>query len=182
MRRRRKNLSDTAVLLTLNIVRAVMLSLTAVMLILIILVTLATSDGGLLGRRAFSVNDELMTPKLKGGDLVIAEPRSSYRSGDTVVYISSAVSDYGSHHIRTIRESTTHKGHPAYTVFPTANGIDELAPAYEVDVVGEVTAKIGGAGEFVEFVKSPGGYMLLVVLPFVLLIVGEILRQNLLRR
>jgi len=178
-RRQRRKFDLNLIGTVLTIVRILLIVLTLVSLALTMILSLNVgkeSGNGLFGRKFFIVADSMMEPSYKAGTLVTAEAAAAYYPGDVIVFKSSAPESYGSVTVRAIRSEIVHNGRTAFITYPASTGSDDISPAYNGDVLGRVTASHPLIGSFYSFMRSSGGYMLLILLPFMLLILCEIAR------
>jgi len=162
----------------LNVSRIILLAISILMLLTTVFAStfVGTDERGLFGYRLFGVDTDFMKPTLSKGDMIFVKHADVCYPGDVIVYRTADAHGNGRALIRAVRESVIHNGRAAYITYEMSVGIDELEPAYTDDIIGKAEFVLPGAGAFCGFVKSPIGYMLLIMLPFMLLIVGEILR------
>ena len=112
------------------------------------------------------------------GDIVIIKSidenkKCKLQAGDTIAFLSTNSVSYGetvTHMIREVKVNDDGKV-LGYVTYGTCTGTDDealVAPSY---VVGVYAGKISGAGHFFVFAKSTTGYVICILLPFLLLII-----------
>jgi signal peptidase len=119
----------------------------------IIAVQLAGQDRlpKLFGYAQIIVISGSMKPDIEAGDLIIIKEQQEYRDGDVVTYRSGPV--LITHRIIAINESGI------ITKGDANNAADE--PVLLSDIEGKVVLRIPGAGNFVIFLKSPQGILII---------------------
>lgn len=179
-RRRSRSAPDIKYIRTaLTIARILLIIISAAMLVFTVTASMYVGrerGSGLFGTKYFIVSDSMMEPSLESGTLISVKKAAAYYTGDLLVFKSSSPESYGSVTVRAIRNETVHNGRDAYVTYPTSTGIDDFAPAYAADVLGCVTSSNSALGSLYSFMRSPGGYMVMILLPFMLLILCEIAR------
>jgi len=183
-RRYTKTADRKTIRLILNIARAVLIVLTAAVLILTMFLSLNVGKergNGVFGTKYFVISDAMMEPAYESGIIVGVREAAAYYAGDVIAFKSSSPDNYGSVTVRIIRSETVHNDRAAFVTYPNSTGVDDLSPAYAGDILGRVTSSHPALGAFYSFLRSAGGYMVMVLLPFMLLILCEILRFILLK-
>ena len=112
-----------------------------------------------------------MEPAIMTGSLVIISPASSYAPGDVITFKSPSTRVPTTHRIANIEESN---GNLVFTTKGDANEeADNTVTSYE-SIIGKVFVAIPYAGYVLDFARQPIGFALLIGLPAVLIIFGEI--------
>lgn len=137
--------------------------------------TFDRNDRALFGYKAFIVlSDSMSATDFDSGDLVVvkevADP-STLQPGDIISYQSLNASNYGETVTHKIRERTVNEnGDPGFITYGTTTGTnDEIVVTYPF-VQGKYQFAIPHLGEFFVFLKTPLGYVVCILLPFMLLI------------
>ena len=131
-------------------------------------------DRSVLGYKAFIVTSGSMAATdFAEGDLILVKEVDvdALEVGDIITFQSQDPKLAGqrvTHKIRSINYDD--KGNKTFTTYGTttdSNDPVEVSPAF---VHGKYVGKIAGAGTFFGFLKTPPGYVLCILLPFLLLI------------
>ena len=115
-----------------------------------------------------------MDVHFNAGDIVIiknVEDKTSFSEGDIISFISANKESYGqtvTHMVRSV-EKTDGKV-IGYVTFGTNTGTNDEALVEPEFVLGKYSGKLPGVGNFFAFVKSPVGYFVCILIPFLLLI------------
>ena len=142
--------------------------LTTILLILSVFVLLCTclisvvsntDDSMLLGYKPYiKDNDVIIVTKVNTDDINL---------GDYIVYHSVNPNHYNEINMGTIKEDTFYEDEKAY-VTKEMDEKETIYPVKESNIVGIEKYTIPGLGRFLTFLLKPIGYILLVLLPFVL--------------
>ncbi len=139
-------------------------------------------DRSLFGYRAYVVLSDSMSavkddPAHEGyfraGDLIFVKEvdPAELGEGDIISYISTNTESFGetvTHMIR--RRIETDDGKPAFVTYGTTTGEDDANAVTYGSILGKYEGKLAGVGMFFEFLKTPPGYIVCILLPFLLLI------------
>jgi len=161
-RRYTKTADRKTIRLILNIARAVLIVLTAAVLILTMFLSLNVGKergNGVFGTKYFVISDAMMEPAYESGIIVGVREAAAYYAGDVIAFKSSSPDNYGSVTVRIIRSETVHNDRAAFVTYSNATGVDDLSPAYAGDILGRVTSSHPALGAFYSFLRSAGGYM-----------------------
>ena len=132
------------------------------------------NDRNLFGYRAFIVrSDSMKATDFGAGDVIFVKEvdPAELREGDIVAYISQNRYSYGetvTHKIR--RVLTQAEGGPGFITYGTSTGADDETVVTYPYVLGKYTGKIPKIGRFFLFLKTPAGYVVCILVPFLLLI------------
>ena len=136
--------------------------------------TFDRSDRSLFGYKAFIVlSDSMSKTDFSAGDLVLvkeADP-STLKEGDIIAYSSQNAENYGKTVTHKIRQLTTDaNGEPGFITYGTTTDTDdELVVTYPY-VLGKYQTHIPKVGKFFQFLKTTPGYIICILIPFLLLI------------
>ena len=147
--------------------------------------TVDKTDISIFGYKFYIVKTDSMSPSEKNkdldvhfsaGDIVIAEvpddPRA-LKKGDVITFISESSLSYGETITHMIYSVKTDKSGKAveYTTYGTNTGAIDDAPVSPDFVLGVYAGKLPGVGNFFQFVRSMPGYIICILIPFLLLII-----------
>ena len=124
---------------------------------------------------SLSENNKDMDVHFNAGDIVIIEnvddPRA-LQAGDVIAFMSTNSVSYGetvTHMIREVKKTEDGKV-LGYVTYGTNTGTDDEALVEPEYVLGAYSGKLPGVGNFFAFVKSTPGYIVCILVPFLLLI------------
>ena len=136
--------------------------------------TFDRNDRDLFGFKAFIVrSDSMSKTDFDAGDLILVKEvdPSTLKEGDIITYQSQGMENYGeivTHKIR--RMEYAPDGQPAFRTYGTTTDTDEPALVTYSFVLGKHTATLPKVGYFFDFLKTTPGYIVCILLPFLLLI------------
>lgn len=172
--------------IALKVVTWLLVAFTVFMMIFTI-VTVSTVDKNernVFGMKFYIVKTDSMSPSDKNadldvhfsaGDIVIiknVKDNSSLQAGDVIAFLSTNDESYGetvTHMIREVKKSENGSV-IGYVTFGTNTGATDEALVEPEYVLGKYAGKLPGVGNFFAFVKSPQGYIICILIPFLLLI------------
>ena len=124
---------------------------------------------------SLSENNKDMDVHFNAGDIVIIknvdDPRA-LQAGDIIAFMSTNSVSYGetvTHMIREVKKTDAGKV-LGYVTYGTNTGTDDEALVEPEYVLGAYSGKLPGVGNFFAFVKSTPGYIVCILVPFLLLI------------
>ena len=124
---------------------------------------------------SLSENNKDMDVHFNAGDIVIIknvdDPRA-LQAGDIIAFMSTNSVSYGetvTHMIREVRKTEDGKV-LGYVTYGTNTGTDDEALVEPEYVLGAYSGKLPSVGNFFAFVKSTPGYIVCILVPFLLLI------------
>lgn len=124
---------------------------------------------------SLSENNKDMDVHFNAGDIVIIknvdDPRA-LQAGDVIAFMSTNSVSYGetvTHMIREVKRTDDGKL-LGYVTYGTNTGTDDEALVEPEYVLGAYSGKLPGVGNFFAFVKSTPGYIVCILVPFLLLI------------
>jgi len=140
--------------------------------------TFDRNDRSLFGYKMYIVlSDSMSATDFDAGDLILVKETDpgTLVSGDIIAYISRAEENYGQTVAHKIRKLTTDDvGNPGFITYGTTTGIDDAIVVVWQDVLGQYRIRVPKVGIFFSFLKTVPGYLLLVLLPFLLLIIWQV--------
>lgn len=136
--------------------------------------TFDRSDRSLFGFKAFIVlSDSMSKTDFDAGDLVLVKEvdPSSLKEGDIIAYTSQNTSNYGETVTHKIRKLTTDaNGEPGFITYGTTTDTDDETVVTYPYVLGKYETNIPKVGRFFMFLKTTPGYIVCILIPFLLLI------------
>lgn len=124
---------------------------------------------------SLSENNKDMDVHFNAGDIVIiknVKDTGALQAGDVIAFMSTNSASYGetvTHMIREVKKTEEGKV-LGYVTYGTNTGTDDEALVEPEYVLGVYTGKLSGVGKFFAFVKSTPGYIVCILVPFLLLI------------
>lgn len=136
--------------------------------------TFNQNNRDIFGYKAFIVlSDSMKATDFSAGDVVIVKEvdPSTLQAGDIIAYQSTNDENYGetvTHKIReVIKDENGENGFITYGT--TTNTNDEKVVTYSF-VLGKYQTTLPGVGKFFQFLKTTPGYIICILLPFLVLI------------
>ena len=129
-----------------------------------------------------SENNADMKVHFNAGDIVIIQnvkDPTSFKSGDIIAFVSGSNSLFEGTNIQKFGKTITHmirnreydeKGELFYRTFGTNTGVDDEERVDPSQVLGKYVGKLPGLGHFFAFLKTTPGYIVCILVPFLLLI------------
>lgn len=165
-----------------NIFVWLIVALTAAMMIFTVVSvsTFDRSDRNLFGYKAFIVlSDSMKATDFSAGDLVLVKKvdPSTLQEGDIIAYTSQNTANYGATVTHKIRKLTTDaNGEPGFITYGTTTDTDDETVVTYPYVLGKYSSHIPKVGTFFQFLKTTPGYIVCILVPFLLLILLEGIR------
>lgn len=126
------------------------------------------------GYEIFTVLSGSMEPSIKTGSIIIVKPQSpqvNYRVGDVVTYRPRNNPDILVTH-RIVKINSVNQ----YVTKGDSNNTEDLYPIASSDILGRYTGMhISYAGYLFNFVKTKNGIVMFLVIPWIILIVPQII-------
>lgn len=136
--------------------------------------TFDRSDRSMFGFKAFIVlSDSMSKTDFDAGDLVLVKEvdPSTLKDGDIIAYTSQNTSNYGETVTHKIRKLTTDaNGEPGFITYGTTTDTDDETVVTYPYVLGKYKTNIPKVGRFFMFLKTTPGYIVCILIPFLLLI------------
>ena len=155
----------------------------AVFMMIFTIISVSTfdrADRNLFGYKAFIVlSDSMSKTDFNAGDLVLVKEvdPSTLKEGDIIAYTSQNTSNYGETVTHKIRKLTTDaNGEPGFVTYGTTTDTDDETVVTYPYVLGKYSSRIPKVGAFFQFLKSTPGYIVCVLIPFLLLFLLEGIR------
>ena len=139
--------------------------------------TFDRNDRSIFGYRMYVVlSDSMSATDFKAGDLIFVKETDpqTLKEGDIIAYLSRDSDNYGAtvtHKIR--RAATDEDGNPGFVTYGTTTGIDDPMVVTWQYILGQYRMRLPGVGKFFSYLKTVPGYLLCILLPFMILILFQ---------
>lgn len=152
----------------------------AVCMMIFTIVSVSTfdrSDRSLFGYKAFIVlSDSMSKTDFDAGDLVLIKEvdPATLKEGDIIAYTSQNTDNFGktvTHKIRSLTK--TEDGEPGFITYGTTTDTDDETIVTYPYVLGKYQTRVPKVGKFFQMLKTPQGYIIFILLPFLILILME---------
>ncbi len=167
----------------------ILIAATVFMMIFTIFSTLTfdKNDRNLFGIRFYIVLTDSMSPSennkddkihFNAGDIVLiknVDDPTALQPGDVIAFVSQNEVSFGQTVTHMIRErrTTTDGKLIGYVTYGTNTGTNDQTIVQPEYVLGQYTGKLPGVGNFFAFLKSTPGYIVCILVPFLLLILYQ---------
>lgn len=146
-----------------------------VMLFTIISVnTFDRNDRDIFGYKAYIVlSDSMSATDFDAGDLVLVKEvdPTTLQEGDIIAYTSQNLDSYGQTVTHKIRSLTVDEnGDRGFVTYGTTTGVDDETVVTYPYIQGKYQFSLSGVGTFFNFLRSTPGYIVCILIPFMLLI------------
>ncbi|MBO7252634.1 MAG: signal peptidase I [Oscillospiraceae bacterium] len=139
--------------------------------------TFNRGDRDIFGFKAFIVmSDSMSKTDFDAGDLVVIKEvdPSTLESGDIITYQSQNSHNYGENVTHKIRSrTTTLDGNPGFITYGTTTDTDDEAIVTYPYVQGKYIFALPKVGTFFNFLRTPQGYFLFILIPFLMLVIHQ---------
>ena len=176
------NLNDpkekTLVSTIANIVSSIILVF-AILICVLVIVSMKSSSGvaHIFGYSVLSVQSDSMEPTFKENDLIVihtTKPTDRFKKGDIVAffaYDNAGTRFINSHRIVEVQHGETRD---RYTTKGDNSAAEDNKRLYSSNIIGLYTGKkVSGLGSVVDFISSPTGVLLCVVIPSAIIIIAQ---------
>ena len=139
--------------------------------------TFDRNDRSLFGTRMYIVlSDSMSATDFDAGDLVLireVDP-TTLQPGDIIAYQSQNSENYGQTVTHKIRSKTVDaNGNPGFITYGTTTGVDDETVVTYPFILGKYYKALPKVGTFFQFMRTPQGYIICILLPFLLLIINQ---------
>ncbi len=149
--------------------------------------TFDRNDRNLFGIRFYIVLTDSMSPsennkddkiRFNAGDIVLiknVDDAKALEPGDVIAFISQNSTSYGETITHMIRERRLNSDGDllGYVTYGTNTGTNDEALVEPEYVIGEYAGKLPAVGKFFQFLKTTPGYIVCILVPFLLLILWQ---------
>ena len=122
------------------------------------------------------LSDSMSKTHFDAGDVIIVKEvnKKDLAVGDVISFISQNEESFGQTVTHMIKEVTTDaNGDTAFVTYGTTKGIENEDKALATMIIGKYQTKIPKLGYFFEFVGTLPGYIVCILIPFLLLIISQ---------
>ena len=165
----------------LNIAKSVLVWLVVAVAVFMMIFTLISvntfdqNDRSLFGYKFFVVQtDSMSATDFDAGDIAISKEVdvTTLKEGDIITFVSQSSDNYGETVTHKIRKVTTDEdGDLAFVTYGTTTNTDDEALA--TVIIGQYVGRIPNLGAFFLFLKTTPGYIICILIPFLLLILSQ---------
>jgi signal peptidase I len=172
-----------------KVLSIIIIAVTVFMMVFTIFSTLTfdRNDRNLFGIRFYVVLTDSMSPSennkedkvhFDAGDIVLiknVKNKAALKEGDVIAFVSKNSSSFGetvTHKIRRV-EKTDDGKIIGYTTYGTNTGVDDDVIVQPEFVIGKYAGKLPNIGHFFAFLKTTPGYIVCILVPFLLLITWQ---------
>lgn len=152
----------------LNIISWVFLGIFVVALIF----TAAGNLNVIGGYKSLLVQSGSMEPTIMTGDVVITARSLNYRINDVVTFNDSE-GYITTHRLTEIKEDEPEE---QYMTKGDANRVQDSEAVAKNQIIGKVVLVVPKFGYFISFVRSPGGMVIFIFFPAILIVVDELIK------
>lgn len=165
--------SKSVVSRILNILGWVLFGFLVLVILLLIFFGLMNRKS-LFGLRAYTVLSDSMQAVFPAGSLIVSQEvdPDTLVVGDIITFTRASDGETVTHKIGKIEEDRA-TGYNVYYTYGTTTGEYDEDPVHRNYIQGKYSFHIAGVGYFIQFIKSPLGYILLILIPFGALIVSQ---------
>ena len=139
--------------------------------------TFDRNDRDIFGYKAFIVlSDSMSATDFDAGDLVLVKEvdPTTLKEGDIIAYTSQNTENYGATVTHKIRRQTFNaNGDPGFITYGTTTDTDDETVVTYPFILGKYAFKLPNVGTFFQFLKTPQGYIVCILIPFLLLILYQ---------
>ena len=167
----------------------ILIAVTVFMMVFTIfsVLTFDRNDRNLFGIRFYIVLSDSMSPSennkddkihFNAGDIVLiknVKNAKELQAGDVIAFISQNSDNYGETVTHMIRERRLNEDGRllGYVTYGTNTGANDEALVEPDFVLGTYAGKLPAVGRFFQFIKTPPGYIICILIPFLLLILWQ---------
>jgi len=139
--------------------------------------TFNRNDRDFFGLRFYIVlSDSMRATDFDAGDLVVVKEvdPTTLKEGDIIAYQSQNSENYGATVTHKIRAKTMDaNGNPGFITYGTTTGMDDETVVTYPFILGKYEMALPKVGTFFQFLKTPQGYIVCILIPFLLLIIYQ---------
>ena len=164
----------------LNIVKSILVWTFVVIAVIMMLFTLFSvntfdkTDRDVFGYKFFIVQTDSMSDTFRAGDIVIVNEidPTTLVVGDIITFISQNEDSFNktiTHKIRSLTKDEN--GEPAFVTYGTTTDSDDETVVTYPYILGKYSFHLPWIGRFFQFLKTTPGYIVCILVPFLLLMV-----------
>lgn len=166
-----------------NIISTVLVWIVVILTVCMMIFTIVSvntfdrNDRNIFGYRCYIVlSDSMSATDFDAGDLVLVKEvdPATLQEGDIIAYQSQNAANYGETVTHRIRAKVTDvNGNPGFITYGTTTGVDDEMVVTYPFILGKYEAALPKVGTFFQFLKTPQGYIVCILVPFLLLIIYQ---------
>lgn len=165
-----------------KIITVLVFVFTVFVVLFTVLATTSVGDGepgrkALFGYKAYIVRSDSMHEQFAAGDIIFIKEIEfdeiyDLEPGTIITFNYFDPEDISETKIVThmIREKTVYDGQVAYVTYGTTTGADDPYPALASQIIGTYSFRLPKMGYFFQFIRTPAGYVVVILIPFLFLI------------
>lgn len=167
----------------LNIVKNILVWLVVALAVFMMIFTIISvntfdrNDREIFGYRCYIVlSDSMSATDFNAGDLVLVKSvdPNTLEVGDIISYQSQNTENFGETVTHKIRAKTRDKnGNPGFVTYGTTTNVDDATVVTFPYILGKYQFALPGVGTFFQFLKTTQGYIICILIPFLLLILYQ---------
>jgi len=139
--------------------------------------TFNRNDRSIFGHKAFIVlSDSMSATDFDAGDLILVKEvdPTTLQPGDIISYASQNEENYGQTVTHKIRRLTTNaNGDPGFITYGTTTDTDDETVVTYPFILGKYSFSLPKVGTFFQFLRTTQGYIVCILVPFLLLILYQ---------
>lgn len=139
--------------------------------------TFNRNDRDLFGVKFYiALSDSMSKTDFDAGDLILVKEvdPTTLQEGDIIAYQSQNSENYGqtvTHKIRAKAKDAN--GNPGFITYGTTTDVDDETVVTYPFILGKYQVALPKVGTFFQFLKTPQGYLICILIPFLLLIIYQ---------
>ena len=139
--------------------------------------TFNRNDRDLFGVKFYiALSDSMSKTDFDAGDLILVKEvdPTTLQEGDIIAYQSQNSENYGqtvTHKIRAKAKDAN--GNPGFITYGTTTNVDDETVVTYPFILGKYQVALPKVGTFFQFLKTPQGYIICILIPFLLLIIYQ---------
>lgn len=167
----------------LNIVKNVLVWLVVALAVFMMIFTIISvntfdrNDREIFGYRCYIVlSDSMSATDFSAGDLVLVKSvdPNTLEVGDIISYQSQNTENFGETVTHKIRAKTRDKnGNPGFITYGTTTNVDDATVVTFPYILGKYQFALPAVGTFFQFLRTTQGYIICILIPFLLLILYQ---------
>jgi signal peptidase I len=114
-----------------------------------------------------------MEPAIKTASLIVSMPSDIYNPGDIITFNTNSANDTTTHRIEFKNYENGLTNDPTFLTSGDANDDIDTGKVQKSDIIGKVILSVPYVGYFVEFAKTPQGFIFLIVVPATIVVYEE---------
>lgn len=166
-----------AILSTIVVWTLVIIAVAMMIFTIVSVNTFNRNDRDIFGYRAYIVlSDSMSATDFDAGDLILVKQTdpNTLQPGDIIAYTSQNPENYGETVTHKIRSLTTNEnGEPGFITYGTTTNTDDETVVTYPFILGKYEFSLPKVGSFFQFLRTTTGYIVCILVPFVLLILYQ---------